>query len=180
MGQKKKKCCHQGSHQNLWLSQGLILVSYILHFILILFCCCTQCNVCCKSTKMLNVKRYTEQVEAQKLVGQRLNPIFMKHTKSCWLTLEAIALASCVIVEGRAVISAALRPKIPKTTIVTIFTANLNRTVLRFHWLCTIVSVLRASPFQQECIHHTLSTSVTAACMLNLHVLVLHIGIKRL
>lgn len=71
----------------------------------------------------------------------------MKHTKSCWLTLEAIVFASCVTVKGRAVISAALRPKAQKTSTVTIFTVNFTSNVLRFHWLCTIVSFLRASPF---------------------------------
>jgi hypothetical protein len=34
-----------------------------------------------------------------------------KHTKSCWLTLELIAFASWIMVEGSAVISAALRPE---------------------------------------------------------------------
>lgn len=38
------------------------------------------------------------------------NVIYMSHTKSCWLTLEAMAFASWIIVGGSAVISAARRP----------------------------------------------------------------------
>lgn len=84
---------------------------------------------------------HIEQSTAQTVVGQGQNPMFLKPTKSCWLTLEAIVLASCVIVEGMAVISAALRPKIPKAFIQ----------IVEFHQDCTQISMtLYHSVFPQS------------------------------
>lgn len=40
----------------------------------------------------------------------------MSHTKSCWLTLEAMDFASWTIVGGSAVISAARRPGAAQST----------------------------------------------------------------
>lgn len=54
----------------------------------------------------------------------------MNHTKSCWLSLEAIVVASWTMLEGSAVISAALRPKRAKTSSVTNFMITFNKTVL--------------------------------------------------
>lgn len=55
----------------------------------------------------------------------------------------------------------------------------LQRTTLGFRF-CTVASFFRAAPFYQVRILHVFSASVGAASVLNFHVLVLHIGIKRL
>lgn len=49
-----------------------------------------------------------------------------------------------------------------------------------FHGLYTILSFLRAPSLKHVGIHHTIQTSVNAPCVLNFHVLVLHVGVKRL
>lgn len=104
----------------------------------------------------------------------------MSHTRSCWLTLEAMDFASWTIVVGSAVISAARRPWVAQSTqarsVLFLWTAG----TFVCHRLRTILSLLGASSLEHVGIDHAILTRVTTARVLNLHVLVLHIGIKRL
>ena len=102
-----------------------------------------------------------------------------KPTKSCWLTLEEMAFASWIMLAGRAVISAALKPSRAKTTKPWFNHWTLQRRTMPCLGSSTVLSLLRASSTQHMGKEHCLCTGLPAR-VLHLHVLVLHVGIESL